>query len=902
MKIKKNVFVVFSLLFVWNSALCFDTETHALITRQAYSNSVLSGSSIYVRLGLDRLKAKNIFNIYWESDTLNQIPSYFTDGLGPVNDNFGQGQPEEGFNFRFSEAFERCQMQEFMYPQIPSGNRIFTDTVSSLLVPAYSNGPSIFDDVLPVQNWLVRGAIREDDTGFFPGAPLASHCGREFTLSDQGTNPRSLNHFFDPYFNKALPLLHCSGCVNNKAVDWALGYHDSLATPAQENLTRLNHYTYIDARNLMWAALTREANKPSAGPYAAIDRQLDSADRMQSWATAFRALGDVAHLLEDMGQPQHTRNDPHASFNSDERQAFEDYTNDRVLGVTDESNSYVRGFFGGVDMSYTPPPLGSYEVPMFSTPVRFFTTSGDGGAQQVRAGLADYTNRGFFTGGTLPEVTTEPLPPHPIDTSYGIIIVPCEDLADADIRLRSVTCTHFTHAVPDLVNPNYLDELPCNTRVVPPVCYSQPPLASDSVFRDIIAETVDGSVGGYVAQTAIGIAELDTIGNMTIPRAVAYATGMINFFFRGKLEVTAPDDGVYSIINHGSPHMVDGDGIPYPTTGSDLNKAFGFESLRVNVKNTTENIVDSGSHISVPQSTGGMGSFIQAVARYHRNPCYTPSLTGQNGIDYLGDIKQPRSCASSRTSYQEISVSSPIAIAAGSLDGEEPILETFDFSGDPIPVNATDLFIQVVYKGQLGSEDGGIAVGLVDVSEPTYFSVYNLDYIQASDGTWSAWLPADPVLDIGNFSICFNGATNSYIVFQGTTGQNFLAGTILRFAVIGDFNTHTWGFHGDYTDPALVDEAAVGFFTSPSWSGAIRQATDEMGSSYEPYPLSFIRGFNSGDADVSYTAALSYYNGSDPLSLPSMWSIIPDINNAAEGLQSSDIGTTYAMGAVSCSP
>ena len=31
-------------------------------------------------------------------------------------------------------------------------------------------------------------------------------------------------------------------------------------------------------------------------------------DRNKYWATTFRALGDVVHLLQDMAQPQHTRN------------------------------------------------------------------------------------------------------------------------------------------------------------------------------------------------------------------------------------------------------------------------------------------------------------------------------------------------------------------------------------------------------------------------------------------------------------------------------------------------------------------------------------------------------------------------------------------------------------------
>ena len=34
--------------------------------------------------------------------------------------------------------------------------------------------------------------------------------------------------------------------------------------------------------------------------------------RDRYWATTFRALGDIVHHLQDMAQPQHTRNDAHA--------------------------------------------------------------------------------------------------------------------------------------------------------------------------------------------------------------------------------------------------------------------------------------------------------------------------------------------------------------------------------------------------------------------------------------------------------------------------------------------------------------------------------------------------------------------------------------------------------------
>lgn len=47
------------------------------------------------------------------------------------------------------------------------------------------------------------------------------------------------------------------------------------------------------------------------------------------------------------------------------------------------------------------PPVGSYPIPQFATPRRFFTTRDEAGGDDfnLRKGLVDYANRGFFTEG-----------------------------------------------------------------------------------------------------------------------------------------------------------------------------------------------------------------------------------------------------------------------------------------------------------------------------------------------------------------------------------------------------------------------------------------------------------------------------------------------------------------------
>ena len=55
----------------------------------------------------------------------------------------------------------------------------------------------------------------------------------------------------------------------------------------------------------------------------------------------------------------------------------------------------------------------------------------------------------------------------------------------------------------------------------------------------------------------------------------------------------------------------------------------------------------------------------------------------------------------------------------------------FDFSRTVIPINATDVFLQIVYRGPLGDEGDAIVVTTKDISEPTYNYTFN---------TWDQWL------------------------------------------------------------------------------------------------------------------------------------------------------------------
>lgn len=778
----------------------FETHSHAWMILESYQRSSLAQTgtgSVVNRLGLERLEKDTPFNAYWLAMPGFSAPAHYRDNV----DN----------DIHSPQEFEHCQMQELLKDDVPVG---VSDLFKLAVEPEGSTSP-----ILPIQNWLVRGVIREDDLG-----PIVTQktyfnkpCGM-FSNLDSGALTRVVNHFYDPIHDTGLDV----GCVGTcqKSVDWALGYVDSFAATPQADANRKNHYSYVDAREAFWRALTEQIPVVTVSEYAQ-KRKFGAQRRMQQWATTFRALADVVHLVQDTAQPQHTRDDPHSSFQTPQQQAFEVFTNARVKGIDVRNGdgnevAYVRSFFGGgiKNAVIAPPDPGTYPTVMFGTPLRFFTTRNDpaGGF-----GLADYTNRGFFTAGTLPGTTegnSFPLPLQPVNTAngYTAINVPCA-LFIPITSMVTVACTHYTHTVPDTINPGYVDVLPAG--------FTAPnaPIVSDSIFTEI-KDTYGVSIGipSIAGGKALALEEMTTMANMTMPRAIAYGAGLLNYFFRGELTIEMPPAGLYAILDHAGQHSVDADGYPRKPNGD----IFGFSQVQIKVKNTTPTIVESGTSSSIPQ-TAKSGQLV-LVAQYHRYLCYKPDLSGQPSVDLnTGDVI-PAVCSlnPSRSEYPEIAVSAPVSVDASgqvtsngvtfNLNGSSGLAQ-FDFSADPIPINATDLFLQVVYRGKLGDEQDGIAVGRIDVSEPTYNMNANLSDMFVYQNQWLTQgqvtqMIADQTLPMGIeyqpsnlifYQQCIDGKLVAKTGNGQAANQGIPPASIVRYAGIFDLTQqHTVSLKGQY--------------------------------------------------------------------------------------------------------
>ena len=107
----------------------------------------------------------------------------------------------------------------------------------------------------------------------------------------EDNNGRFFFHFYDPINDHGLG----TPPIFDSAPVW--GYQHNFPP---------NNYSWTEARSFMYKALASTT--------------LD--DREINFDKLFRSLGHVVHLVEDMAQPSHVRNDPHASHYESATAAF----------------------------------------------------------------------------------------------------------------------------------------------------------------------------------------------------------------------------------------------------------------------------------------------------------------------------------------------------------------------------------------------------------------------------------------------------------------------------------------------------------------------------------------------------------------------------------------------------
>ncbi|MGB5178454.1 MAG: hypothetical protein WBP44_06970, partial [Gammaproteobacteria bacterium] len=486
----------------------------------------------------------------------------------------------------------------------------------------------------------MRGAIREDDHNeLHNGVCNINPANKGFDEDPYPSPPdRPLHHFYDPVNDKGL-----FAPVSEKNPDWAIGADDAFAATLAEDTTRRNHFTVYDAIESMYRALT---GRESAGGttaiapagYAGSNEEL----RKAYWATTFRSLGDIVHLVEDVAQPQHTRADPHSGDCYDivsgivgHASFFERYLEARV---TQEANAIDKVNETGVSVSTYPPLIiGEYPKPAFNRYSDYWSTrEGLNGR-----GMADYSNREFFSAGrNLGDKKVPLIGPYYYDEpsndpdEYGAFY----SWDDAEGGYH----TYLERTVTDKQNPAYT-----TTSIA----------TKQSIF-------LDNSETYQIEEYSLNQDIYDTQANFLLPRAVAYSAGLIDYFFRGRLKIRSvtEEDSTHLrvIVENTSKWPDENTGIPFLAGGT-----FSFYYT------TTD-----GSRVQLPISqatySGGTDPVVSSgVADLQVDMPVKIAEPGDSAITFV--IEQP-GVDVSQTEY------SPLVVVYKGIIGQEEGIATSVFS------------------------------------------------------------------------------------------------------------------------------------------------------------------------------------------------------------------------------
>lgn len=651
----------------------------------------------------------------------------------------------------------------------------------SIPLPPSEGGNLAIPSFASLGGWVMRGAIREDDNTIDNGTNAKPE-----DRSDEpgGVFDRVLGHFFDPVQNQGLWGIY------PRAVDWALSADASIGL-AQ----RKNHFKATDARESMWRSLTLKRVTESGtlgedvfpaqwGTSPAMRESL----RRAYWASTFRALGDVLHLVQDMAQPQHTRNDAHAGLGCIPGAAclgghasfFEHFL---------DSRSRKRDFFTLREGFTSPPPAPDlipvpiatlvyfgYAPPELPSYANYFSSGTGATANADGKGLANYSSRGFYSAGTnIGSLAGLSYPlPSPFGSGLATETLSWPDLKDISGKQITGTVRFKTGSVADTVTGT---------------SESNVKLATVGPWDQFLQQKNPNWSGATLNHY-----NYDDQARLLVPRAVGYSAGLINYFFRGSMQISLPDDGVYAVMDQ--------------SLFTPVNSSSGFTKVKLKLANNTPAIGTGPG--SAQDMTGGR---LVAVAKFRRmKSTYSTDLSGDCGA--TGQTIQ--SC---RGDVEDIIVSSGVTLPNGSpvtsatlVSGAAPQEFHFTFS-EAIPLNVTDLYLQVVYRGALGSEADAVVVTTKNVPEPTYLGVYNMtDSLACFNGAWvklnadgsvpSAIAAEIVAASLNPANLAPQPFERSSVTFRGpftyplsdqsplTTTNSIAPGTFYRLAILTEDNTN----------------------------------------------------------------------------------------------------------------
>jgi hypothetical protein len=245
--------------------------------------------------------------------------------------------------------------------------------------------------------------------------------------------------------------------------------------------------------------------------------------RNQAAADLFVSLGHIMHLVEDMAQPQHTRNDFHLTL---EGTSVETLTF-LYSGTWSRYEKWCeQNLSNKIIASYGPVELNFYED---------FFKSYDG------RGLAEYSNRNFVTEHT--NYSDSPCPPFdhaipmlangtPRQETHVVTVTSWDESAATD----TITTAEYDDVVFSF--PTY-DSLTGTSTVNPNHTFYS--------YFDYELKQATGERAYSLPESAFA-----SQAALLVPRAVGYASGILQHFFRGEVSAEWKERGAgtYDLVLH----------------------------------------------------------------------------------------------------------------------------------------------------------------------------------------------------------------------------------------------------------------------------------------------------------------------------------------------------------------
>ncbi|MFQ5901343.1 MAG: hypothetical protein ACE5IH_07285 [Thermodesulfobacteriota bacterium] len=316
--------------------------------------------------------------------------------------------------------------------------------------------------------------------------------GSELEDGENESDRRWFNHYYDPINVRGLYFFTPSLQGGRISKEWGYNGGSGLS-----GYPFSNDYSWIKAREYMYITFT--GNDFNGNIVAPTQNERDNYSKLM-----FRSIGQVIHLVEDMVQPSHVRNDPHVSHGEFPGLPYvfhpsrlEDWAKNNDVTI----NNIITQLSGY-----------SISLPSFDDYFDY---------------LALFSNQNFYSDDTIlvdlyvncPVYLTCYTDPAYSDTNYTTDFIPFGSGMIANVQAEDGTI----EKVPYLIKTGGV--------------VTGHKLAQVGYFGQEL-----GSTG--LSQLAFQIDDIVAFENASvlIPKAVEYSSGLLNYFFRGEVGIVAIEE------------------------------------------------------------------------------------------------------------------------------------------------------------------------------------------------------------------------------------------------------------------------------------------------------------------------------------------------------------------------